>query len=122
MNIAKLKTKAEGLVTQLTAKDDCERVVLDAMSNKSWAAHPTQLNEIAEWTFQYERCDQVSRKLAIIADLLCFRRWWKEPIGGGMLCALAGERFNSPHKLCVFFMLVPRPLHEYSSLDIMVAT
>lgn len=63
MNIAKLRTKAEGLVTQLTVKDECERVVLDAMSNKSWAAHPTQLNEIAEWTFQYDRCDAVSSAL-----------------------------------------------------------
>lgn len=104
MNIAKLKTKAEGLVTQLTAKDDCERVVLDAISNKSWAAHPTQLNEIAEWTFQYDRCDQVSSELWIVAGLIYsrFRRWWREPIGGSMLFALAGERFNSPPKLCVF--------------------
>lgn len=75
MNIAKLKTKAEGLVTQLTAKDDCERVVLDSISNKSWAAHPTQLNEIAEWTFQYDRWDQVSRELVSIAinSLKCLR-------------------------------------------------
>lgn len=57
MNIAKLRTTAEGLVTQLTAKDECEKRVLDAVSNKSWAAHPTLLNEIAEDTFQYDRYD-----------------------------------------------------------------
>lgn len=51
MNINKLKTKAEGLVTQLTTKDECEKRVYDAVSNRSWAAHPTLLNEIAMDTF-----------------------------------------------------------------------
>lgn len=55
MNISKLRNKAEGLVTQLTAKDDCERRVLEAISNKSYAAHITVLNEIAEDTFSHDR-------------------------------------------------------------------
>lgn len=64
MNIAKLKNKAEGLVTQLAAKDECEKRVLDAVSNKSWAAHPTLLNEIAEDTFQFDR--YVGRILSLV--------------------------------------------------------
>ena len=55
MNINKLRNKAEGLVTQLAAKDECERRTLEAISNKSYAAHPTVLNEIAEDTFSHDR-------------------------------------------------------------------
>lgn len=55
MNIAKLKTRAEGLVTQLTTTDECEKRVYDALSNRSYAAHPSLLNEIAEDTFQFDR-------------------------------------------------------------------
>lgn len=55
MNIAKLKSKAEGLVTQLTAKDACEKRVLDAIASHSYAAPRSLLNEIAEDTFSHER-------------------------------------------------------------------
>lgn len=55
MIIGKIKSRAEGLVTQLTSKDECEKRVLDAVSNKSWAPHPTLLNDIAEDTFQFDR-------------------------------------------------------------------
>lgn len=55
MNIAKLKNKAEGLVTQLTAKDECEKRVLDAMSNHKYSAPRSLLNEVAEDTFSHER-------------------------------------------------------------------
>lgn len=55
MNISKLKSKAEGLVTQLTAKDACEKRVLDAIGGHSYAAPRSLLNEIAEDTFSHER-------------------------------------------------------------------
>lgn len=55
MNIAKLKNKAEGLVTQLTAKDECEKRVLDALSNHKYSAPSSLLNEVAEDTFSHDR-------------------------------------------------------------------
>lgn len=55
MNIAKLKSKAEGLVTQLTAKDACEKRVLDAIATHSYPAPRSLLNEIAEDTFSHDR-------------------------------------------------------------------
>lgn len=73
MNIAKLKNKAEGLVTQLAAKDECEKRVLDAVSNKSWAAHPTLLNEIAEDTFQFDRCVSSTDPVTSRTDLRLLR-------------------------------------------------
>lgn len=59
MNIAKLKNKAEGLVTQLTAKDECEKRVLDALSNHKHSAPRSLLNEVAEDTFSHDRWDVV---------------------------------------------------------------
>lgn len=55
MNIAKLKNKAEGLVTQMTAKDECEKRVLDAISNNKYAAPRSLLNEVTEDTFSHDR-------------------------------------------------------------------
>ncbi|CAM9443166.1 unnamed protein product [Ectocarpus sp. 6 AP-2014] len=54
MNINKLRTKAEGLVTQLTVKDECEKRVLDAVSNNKYAAPRSLLNEVAEDTFAHD--------------------------------------------------------------------
>lgn len=56
MSINKLRTKAEGLVTQLSAKDECEKRVLDALSNNKHAPPRSLLNELAEDTFSHERC------------------------------------------------------------------
>lgn len=56
MSINKLRTKAEGFVTQLTAKDECEKRVLDALSNNKHAPPRSLLNELAEDTFSHERC------------------------------------------------------------------
>ncbi|CAN0355111.1 unnamed protein product, partial [Pylaiella littoralis] len=61
MNISKLKSKAEGLVTQLTAKDACEKRVLDAIGGHSYAAPRSLLNEIAEDTFSHESYSAVMR-------------------------------------------------------------
>lgn len=55
MNIDKLRTRAGALVTHLTTRDECEKRVNDALSNRSWDPHPTLMNEIAEDIFQYDR-------------------------------------------------------------------
>lgn len=55
MSINKLRAKAEGLVTQLTVKEDCEKRVLDAVSNNKHAPPLSLLNELAEDTFSYDR-------------------------------------------------------------------
>ncbi|CBJ31753.1 conserved unknown protein [Ectocarpus siliculosus] len=61
MNINKLRNKAEGLVTQLTVKDECEKRVLDAVSNNKYAAPRSLLNEVAEDTFAHDRYGTVMR-------------------------------------------------------------
>ncbi|CAM9451354.1 unnamed protein product [Scytosiphon promiscuus] len=61
MNIAKLKNKAEGLVTQITAKDECEKRVLDAISNNKYAAPRSLLNEVAEDTFSHDSYSSIMR-------------------------------------------------------------
>ncbi len=55
MSINKLRTKAEGFVTQLSAKDECEKRALDALSNNKHAPPRSLLNELAEDTFSHER-------------------------------------------------------------------
>lgn len=72
MNIAKLRSKAEGLVTQLTAKDDCEKRVLDAVAGHQYPAPRSLLNEIAEDTFSHDRYSSMYNTVQTAVDMCVY--------------------------------------------------
>ncbi|CAM9105169.1 unnamed protein product [Choristocarpus tenellus] len=63
MNIAKLKTKAEGIVINYMAKSDVEKRLAEALSNKGWATPTSLLNAVAEDTYTFDSYITVMRAI-----------------------------------------------------------
>ena len=55
---------------QVKPKNDVEVRVYEVLSHKNWGASSTLMNEIAQDTFDYERCELVM--VIVLFDCFCF--------------------------------------------------
>ncbi|KAL9180139.1 hypothetical protein ACHAXT_008109 [Thalassiosira profunda] len=77
LNIDKVRNLAEDAFNQVKPKNDVEARVYEVLSHKNWGASTTLMNEIAQDTFDYERCECKIAKLPCRCILIVTKLMWE---------------------------------------------